>query len=236
MSDLLALYRVQELELDIIARTKRIKAINVEMAGDEALQDARMAFEAARDAHEEAAKQATEHEHEIRAVVEKRASSEETLYGGAVTNPKELQDLQMEVESLGRRKLTLDDEMLHLILARDELGEELNEAEATLEEMNAAQEESNIALQAEKGELAESVNELLAERKRRVADVDPDMFQVYNRMRGSTANRPLAELQGNACASCGIEQNVVVISAINRGEGIVNCQNCGRILLQLFRR
>ncbi|MCY4145470.1 MAG: hypothetical protein OXE95_09335 [Chloroflexi bacterium] len=233
MSDLLALYRVQELELDIIARAERIKAINAEMAGDAALAEARASFEAAQAAHQDAAKRATDHEHEIRAVVEKRANSETNLYSGAVTNPKELQDLQMEFEALGRRKLTLDDEMLHLILERDDLGEQLEAAQARLDELTEAREEANIELQAEKDTLTAGVNDMLTERKTQVAEISPDLFQAYNRMRVSKANRPLAALQGNACASCGIEQNVVIINAISRSDDIVHCQNCGRILLRL---
>ena len=233
MSDLLALYRVQELELDIIARTERIKSINAEMAGDAALEEARANFEAAQAAHQDAAKRATEHEHEIRAVVEKRANSEATLYSGAVTNPKELQDLQMEVEALSRRKLTLDDEMLHLILERDDLGEQLETVQAGLSELTEAREEANIELQEEKEALTATVNEMLAQRKSQVAEISPDLFQIYIRMRAPKANRPLAALRDNACTSCGIEQNVVVINAINRNDGIVHCQNCGRILLRL---
>ena len=233
MSDLLALYRVQELELAIIAQTERIKAINVEMAGDSELEDARIDFLAAQDAHEEAAKLATDQEHEIRAVVDKRASSEASLYAGAITNPKELQDLQMEVEALSRRKSTLDDGMLHFILSRDELGEELADAQARLEELTAAREEANIELQAEKDQLAAAVNDMLEQRKQQVAEVSPELFQMYRQMRAPKANRPLAPLQDKACASCGIEQNVVVIKAISRSSDIVHCQNCGRILLQL---
>ncbi len=233
MSDLLALYQVQELELDIITRTERIKAINAEMAGDAALEEARANFETAQSAHQDAAKRATEQEHEIRAVVDKRANSEATLYSGAVTNPKELQDLQMEVEALSRRKLTLDDEMLHLILERDDLGEKLAAIQVGLDELTEAREEANIELQEEKDELTVAVNQLLAERKSHVAEINPDLFLTYVRMRSPKANRPLAALQDKACTSCGIEQNVVVINAINRSDGIVNCQNCGRILLRL---
>ena len=233
MSDLFALYQVQELELAIIAQTERIKAINIEMAGDEELNDAQAEFSQAQAAHEEAAKRATDQEHEIRALVDKRASSEASLYAGAITNPKELQDLQMEVEALSRRKTTLDDHMLHFILERDELGDALKAAEDRLAELSAAREEANIALQAEKDQLAAAVNDMLAQRKERAAEISAELFDMYRRMRASKANRPLAPLQDKACASCGIEQNVVVINAISRSNDIVHCQNCGRILLRL---
>jgi predicted nucleic acid-binding Zn-ribbon protein len=52
-------------------------------------------------------------------------------------------------------------------------------------------------------------------------------------MRTAKSNRPVAVLREKACTICGIEQNSIVITAINRGEGMVNCQNCGRILIRL---
>ena len=48
---------------------------------------------------------------EIAAAVEKRQTAEQRLYSGEVQNPKELQDMQMEVEALARRKSVLDDEL-----------------------------------------------------------------------------------------------------------------------------
>ena len=233
MSELHALYRVQELELDILARAERIKAINVEMAGDEELAAARETHEAALAAHQEAARRATEHEHEIRALVDRRASSEEQLYSGAISNPREQQDLQLAIEAMSRRKTNLDDEMLHLILARDELSERLEESQARLDELSAARAEANVELQKEKDALSRVVNEMLAERKQQVSEIAPDLFQNYQQMRAAKGNRPLAVLSDNACASCGIEQNVVVINAISRSNDIVHCQNCGRILLRL---
>ena len=233
MSDLLALYRVQELELAILERTRRIKAINVEMAGDAELVAARAQHEAAQTAHQEIAKRRSEQEHEIRAVVDKRESSEATLYGGAITNPKELQDLQMEVDALGRRKTVLDDQMLQILMEFGDAEEQLQAADEQLSELSAAREDANIELQAEKDELAQAVNTMLAERKCQVAEISPDLFQTYRQMRAPKANRPLAPLQDKACTSCGIEQNIVVIKAINRSSDIVHCQNCGRILLRL---
>ena len=233
MSDLLALYRIQELELDIIDRSKRIKSINAQMEEDDALREAEAQFATAGAGFEDAAKQAADMAAEIAALVEKRAAAETRLYSGEVTNPKELQDMQMETEALARRKTVLDEELLRLQRERDERKRLLDESEAALDSVREEHGEQNRELQAEKETLSASVTDMLARRKGAIKEIPPDMFKIYNGMRMPKSNRPIAVLNENACTICGIEQNHTVIVAINRKEGMVNCQNCGRILIRM---
>ena len=125
MSDVLALFHIQSLELDIINRTRRIKAINAQLEDDAQLQEARARSEEAKEAFDAAAKQAKDIEAEIVSVTEKRAGAETRLYSGEVKNPKELHDMQMEVEALGRRKDVLDDEIARVAAVRAELLESI---------------------------------------------------------------------------------------------------------------
>ena len=60
MSDVLALYRIQQLELEIIDQTKRIKAIDLQLEDNAGLHEAEAAFEAAKVAFDEAVKRANE--------------------------------------------------------------------------------------------------------------------------------------------------------------------------------
>ena len=233
MSDVVALYRLQQLELDIIERAKRIKAINAQLEDDEALQESVAENEAAQESYQAAAARVREMELEIAAAVEKRQGAEARLYSGEVTHPKELQDMQMEVESLGRRKSVLDDELAKLGTERDNLRVKAEAAEARCNETREQHELSCKELLEEKETLTESVNQMLARRKTSVAAIPEESFKTYNRMRTAKSNRPVAVLREKACTICGIEQNSIVITAINRGEGMVNCQNCGRILIRL---
>lgn len=233
MSDVLALYRVQQLELEIINHTKRIKTINQEIENDEALRQAETDYENAKSEYDDAAKRATEMELEIAALVDKRQASESTLYSGEVTNPKELQDLQMEVESLMRRKDVLDDELKRMITERDACQQKLEECETILEETRAARAAENQELLEEKANLTTTVNEQLNKRKAAVTKIPADIYKTYKSMRVKNSNRPVSVLKDEACTVCGIEQNSMVINAINRSNDIVNCQSCGRILIKL---
>ena len=233
MSNAAALYRLQALELDIIERAKRIKAINAQLEDDAALQEAQAENEEALATLEAAENSVRELELEIAASVDKRQSTEARLYSGEATHPKELQDMQMEVEALARRKSVLDDELLKRKSERDERRSQSDDAAARCNQAREQHELASKELLEEKDTLSASVDQLLAQRKTSVAEIPAEAFQTYNSMRAAKSNRPVAALKDKACAVCGIEQNYIVITAINRGDDLVNCQNCGRILIRL---
>ena len=233
MSDVLALFRLQQLELEIIDQTKRIKAIDLLLEDDAALHDAEAAFEIATAAFDEAVKRSNEMSLEIAALIDKRQTSETRLYSGEVTNPKEMQDLQMEIESLARRNSVLDDELLRIISDRDACQQTLQESEAALNEISAERKEENQNLRKEKKSLAAAVKKQLSQRKTAIKELPAELFKTYNVLRTKKANRPVSVLKEDACTVCGIEQNSTVITAINRSNDLVNCQSCGRILIKL---
>ena len=111
MSQARALHRVQVIELEVIKLTRRIKAINVELEDQTELEQVREDFLGAEERLTECRKLANEVELQIQAVTDKRQATEERLYDGSVTNTKELQDMQMEVESLTRRFTQLDEQL-----------------------------------------------------------------------------------------------------------------------------
>ena len=233
MSEVLALYRIQQLELDMIDRTKRIKAINLQLEDDEALREAEAAFEAASAGFEDAAKRAKDMELEITSVVEKREASETLLYSGEVASPKEMPDLQMEIESLTRRKEALESELQRIVTERDDWQQALEGSEALLNEEQTARAAEKKELLKEKKQLTAAVKKQLKARKAAVKAIPADIFKTYNSLRTKKSNRPVSVLNDDACTICGIEQNSVVITAINRSDSIVNCQSCGRILIKL---
>lgn len=233
MSDVSALYRLQELELDILERAKRIKTINAQLEDDAALRESEAENEEAQAALEAAEARVRDMELEIASSVDKRESAESRLYSGEVANPKELQDMQMEVEALTRRRSVLDTELAKLSSERDNLRGKADEAQARCSQAREEHENASKELLDEKETLTDSVSLLLARRKSSVEAIPEPALQTYNSMRTAKSNRPVAVLREKACTICGIEQNYIVITAINRGEDLVNCQNCGRILIRI---
>ena len=233
MTDAAVLFRLQELELEILERAKRIKAINAQLEDDAALREAEAANEEAQAALEAAAARVRDLELEIAAAADKRLDAEARLYSGEVTNPKELQDMQMELEALTRRRSALDDELQRLVSERDEFQSKAEDADARCSQARAERELESKELTEEKQSLTDDVSQMLARRKTSVAAIPQQAFQTYNSLRAAKSNRPVAVLRDNACTICGIEQNYIVITAISRGDDLVHCQSCGRILIRV---
>ena len=233
MSQARALHRVQVIELEVIKLTRRIKAINVELEDQTELEQVREDFLGAEERLTECRKLVNEVELQIQAVTDKRQATEERLYDGSVTNTKELQDMQMEVESLTRRFTQLDEQLSKHADERDAAKTAHDEIKALLEETTTKHQARLDELQKEKAELKQKADGLLAERRAALKQVEEPALKLYNGMRATKSNRPVAVLRDNACTICGIEQNRTVIVAINHGEQLVNCNSCGRILVKL---
>jgi len=232
MSQARALHRVQEIELSVIERTKRIKEINALLEDNEIVQEAQQEFDRAEEKLDTAAKAVKDMELQIEAVANKQKATETRLYSGNVTNPKELQDMQNEIASLTRRRGDLDDKLLELMVARDEAQAEFDQAEADLKSITEDWEAEHQDLLEEKETLTSESEKLMVDRKKALQAVEPSAMKIYNSLRKTKANRPVATVEGNTCTACGIEQNNAIISELNRDDKLVYCHNCGRILVR----
>ena len=239
MSEARILYQVQLIELDILERAKRVKAIAAEMADDQDLRAATKAHAAAESQVEDYGKRMAELERQIETVAAKRKATETRLYSGSVTAPKEMQDMQLEIESLTRRRDELDDALLVLMLELDEAEDQAADDKAALEAIKERLKLRDAVLVRERKKLNAEISDLRAARKDTATGVSNDIFRVYNDMRAAKANRPVAELRDKTCAACGIRQHQSIVTALNSGNGLVMCGSCGRILCRAqpdFRR
>lgn len=227
-----ALYEIQRIELAIIERSKRLKSVKGQLEDDELLRQAEGEFTAAEAALAENSKLLRDMEIRTEGVVEKRQATETRLYSGSVGNPKELQDMQMEVESLTRRGAQLDDQLLQLMIRRDQASQDMEACKQLLDEIKAQHGEEQRNLLKEKTALSGEIESLMTERKGALAKTPGAALRIYNNMRRAKGNRPVAALREKTCTICGIEQDNKALTAINRGDDLLYCSNCGRILLK----
>jgi len=65
-------------------------------------------------------------EDEIASLAAKADATNATMYGGSVTNPRELQSLQQELDALARRRAELEDQVLERMVEAEPLDAELD--------------------------------------------------------------------------------------------------------------
>lgn len=177
--------------------------------------------------------EAAKFETEIDAVRRREDRDRDLLEGGTV-NAKQLTELQHELETLQRRKSSLEDSLLEVMERREEIeGEQstvLAEVDALQIELNAAQQAVDDALT----ELNQTRHQRVSRRDELTSELDAELVALYERQR-SRSGVGAGPLQGRRCGACQIE--------IDRGElarfsaaaedDVLRCPECGAILLRV---
>ncbi|NIM06903.1 MAG: hypothetical protein GTN65_15080, partial [Armatimonadetes bacterium] len=110
------LYRLQEVDLELDRIKGRLDEIKAILSESQELDQARIELEESLAHLKEAEAESRSAE---RFVASQRSKIEETdskLYGGSITSPKELEDLQLEAMSLRRHLGTLEDRLLEAMM------------------------------------------------------------------------------------------------------------------------
>ena len=66
--------------------------------------------------------------------------------------------------------------------------------------------------------------------KEAAQNISPEILAEYNRIKGFRPN-PVAILENSRCNGCNMQLPAGVSGRILKGDGIVTCENCGRILI-----
>jgi hypothetical protein len=166
--------------------------------------------------------------------VRQREDRDRSMLDSGGVNPKQLSELQHELETLERRQSSLEDSLLEVMERREQLQNDQAAQLRTIDELadrlsiaRAARDEALVAID-------ESRHRLAGRRSEVTATLDADLVALYERQR--THGGPGAGvLQGRRCGACRIE--------IDRGEmqriaaapadEVLRCPECGAILLRL---
>ena len=173
-------------------------------------------------------------EDEIAMVESKRSSVDATLYGGTVSNPKELQYLQEEIASLKRRQGQLEDQAIEIMERTEPVDVRLNElakeAEVNTSDISAG--EQTLA-QAEREVESELASELAARDEARVGLPDA-LLEEYAQLRGRSGGVGVARLAGSQCGACHLTLSAVEVARIKKlpSGAVAHCEECGRILVR----
>jgi len=169
-------------------------------------------------------------EGELAKAEEKRQALWGKAYGGTIANPKELETLDREIESLGRTKDRLENELLELFDKVDAQNQAVKEQERTVETLKSELAETVQSFERERARLTGEIGALKAEREGVTALIAPQSVQVYERIRDRCANLGVAVIEGRMCTACRVNLPVVQIARLTIGSDFEKCESCARLL------
>lgn len=171
---------------------------------------------------------------DVEAVRTRRTRDRDRMDQGLVSNPKDLQRMQHELESLERRISSLEDQELEVMeqleeaqRAHDDLRAKVGEADAQLATLTAARDEKAAALDADLAEVE-------ASRAPALAGMPEDLLALYDRLREQKGGVGAAALRARECGGCRLSLDPAELSRI-RGAGpdeVIRCEECQRILVR----
>jgi predicted nucleic acid-binding Zn-ribbon protein len=163
-----------------------------------------------------------------------RITRDEARLNGGSASPKELEQLQHEVGTLGVRRAELEEVELEIMMRIDEINSRISEL--SLEESNYAAEIADLEIRKENA-LASLNNELESvarERSETLASIAPDFVALYEKIRASNNGTGAAALIAGSCNGCHLSINAVELKRITdlSDDEVIRCEECRCILVR----
>lgn len=173
-------------------------------------------------------------EEEVELVRTRRVRDEERLNSGAITNPKDLTNLQNEIAAIDRRIGVLEDAELEIMETLEAARAVADQAVALTSEADAAKAELVTARDTQLAEIEAKRADLLADREVAVPRVSEDLLALYTKLAGQYGGLAAGVLERGRCSACRLELNSSDLREVlaKPADDVVRCPECNRILVR----
>jgi predicted nucleic acid-binding Zn-ribbon protein len=156
------------------------------------------------------------------------------LDAGQVSSPRELENLQSEIESLLRRQSDLEDVELDVMERLEAAQARLKEAGSELAVIGTDVDAVAARRDAALAEIAQLSNVAAQRRAAVVAEEPTDLIELYERLRAQHGGVGAAALRRGQCQGCHLTLNTVDLNAIRAAaaDDVLRCEECRRILVR----
>jgi predicted nucleic acid-binding Zn-ribbon protein len=222
------LYQLQELDIEIDQKEQSLAQKNSQLGNRETLDAAREKLTSGQKHLDELKRRRRDTEGQLDDVLSKIKAEEQQLYGGKVTNPKELSNLQHEVNTLKSKSDEIETKALSIIdlveSAEKSVAAVSSEYKILGEEWNRHQKQ----LAGEIEQLQANLAELKPEREQVAGQIDAPVIALYTKLR-QQKKQAVARVDQGICRACHISLSASALQRARSGQP-VQCSSCGRIL------
>jgi predicted nucleic acid-binding Zn-ribbon protein len=228
-AELSQLIELQELDTEIQRVTDRLARIPVEREQVESEFNQYAAeFLALKSKYEQTLEERKQLESELTSTQHHHEKYKQDLM--RVRNTKEYETALREIDATKKQIGVLETEILRRMEEVERLDAELAVSAPDVERKRA---EADLALQSLDQEREQSEHQLAAfaaSREQLASRVPRQLFATYDRMARLRRGQALAELRDGICLACRMKVRPKVFSDVRKGDQMITCENCGRIL------
>jgi uncharacterized protein len=156
------------------------------------------------------------------------------LDAGQVSSPRELENLQSEIESLHRRQSDLEEVVLDVMERQETTESRFQAAGAEREQVGTDAAVAIASRDAALAEIGEQAGKAADRRAAVLADEPADLIDLYERLRSQHGGVGAAALRRGRCEGCHLSLNTVDLNAIRAApsDEVLRCEECRRILVR----
>ena len=171
---------------------------------------------------------------DVETVTDRIKKDEARLSSGNAT-PKELEQLQHEVESLKKRQESLEEIELEIMIRNDAVIARKNTLTTDLTSLQTLKDEISGRLQSATDEINKVIAEKNTARTLVANKIEKALLDLYEKIRGNGGGVGAAALVGNKCNGCNLAINAVEMERIKSlaKDELLRCEECRRILVRV---
>ena len=180
------------------------------------------------------AREQAKYEREIDQVRTRKDRDEQRLASGAITNPKQLQEIQHEVGTLARRQSDLEDAELEVMEKAETAQGELDVLLGQREEHRSQTAELAQRRDAAQAEIDAEIASRTAARAELAATFPADLLALYERIRAAEGGVGAGPIERGRCGGCRLDlmgNEKAAIKAAPADE-VLRHDECGRIMIR----
>lgn len=174
--------------------------------------------------------QRREQQFEVETQRERSTKLDEQLYGGTVTNPRDLESLEKEASHARELLEQHDAELLNLSVQAEESQAKKDSLEKEFTERNSAWEKRQAELESDIKRCTGEMDAVVDQRAQLAATLDPVTVQRYEGLRKAKGGLAVARVERGLCQACWMSLPTQQQQQVRSGRQTVMCSSCGRIL------
>lgn len=172
-------------------------------------------------------------EADVEQIVSRITRDESRLNGGSAS-PKELEQLQHEVGTLGVRRAELEEIELEIMMRVDEINERITTLKTEEAQLAAVIADLDNRKENALKILNNDLDVIAKDRAKTVNGIAKELIELYEKIRETTGGAGAAALSAGSCTGCNLSVNAVELKRMSElpEDEVVRCEECRCILVR----
>ena len=174
---------------------------------------------------------ADKEDREVGQLRERLAAEQQRMYGGEITNAKELGSMKAEIESVQRRIAEHEDAELEAMQRAEEIDAEIADLDRQIASLSERIDELAVLRDEASRSITVEIAELEVRAEQQRDPLPADLLARYDDARSRFGGGAVGRLDDDRCTSCGISLSYADVNALVEGPPLTTCPSCQRLMV-----